>query len=196
MVQVIDRGPNRVVVGYIRVSTEEQAGEELSLSAQAARIKRYKELCKLHSDITGPCKPKVISDKTTGKDLDRPGIKSLIELIRQYKVAHVVVTGLDRLSENILDFRGLADLFLRYGVKFHSIRECIDTSLPSGQFFHMTLKALTELEGNRITERINKFLRSRGKVKIGCKEYTSEQIERRNDRVIQEPDAQGYFDAA
>lgn len=50
---------------------------------------------------------------------------------------------------------------------------------------------LVKKRGKTLMEAVKERLK---KVRIGNKEWTREEIERRNDQVIQELDAQGYFD--
>ncbi|MFV8064741.1 recombinase family protein [Streptococcus pluranimalium] len=65
-------------IGYIRVSSTEQ-----NLDRQIEQL----------SDVF-----KVFSDKISGKDTDRPGLKSLLSFIREGDI--VVVSELDRLGRN------------------------------------------------------------------------------------------------
>jgi DNA invertase Pin-like site-specific DNA recombinase len=59
-------------IGYIRVSTEEQAKEGISLENQRAKIQAY---CKLHDFELD----EVIEDAgKSGKDLNREGVQSII----------------------------------------------------------------------------------------------------------------------
>lgn len=64
-------------VGYIRVSTEEQAREGISLEAQENKIKKYVDLHNLGL-------VEVISDEgKSGKDLNREGIQKVISLCKE-----------------------------------------------------------------------------------------------------------------
>ena len=60
------------VVGYVRVSTEEQAREGLSLSAQEAKLRAYCDLYELELVA-------VVSDAgVSAKSLERPGLASAL----------------------------------------------------------------------------------------------------------------------
>src|SRR4051812_8098381 len=67
------------VIGYIRVSTEEQASGGFSLEAQEKKIRGYCELYDL--DLV-----RIESDPgASGKDLNRPGIQAVLGELRRRK---------------------------------------------------------------------------------------------------------------
>ena len=71
-------------IGYVRVSTDEQAREGISLENQKAKITAYCELNDL--SLT-----EIIEDAgKSGKDLNREGIQALIDLVKGRKVDAVV----------------------------------------------------------------------------------------------------------
>jgi site-specific DNA recombinase len=97
------------VVGYVRVSTEDQAREGVSLAAQRAKISAY-----------GPVKDwnvvEVIQDEGTAEDLKRLGVQRLIALVERRDVGAVIVYKLDRLTRSVKDLNSLVELFERSGV--------------------------------------------------------------------------------
>ena len=108
----------RRAIGYIRVSTDMQANEGLSLSAQQAAIEQY---CALHElRLVKVCKD-VISG---GKD-QRPGLQdALTSLERGADV--LVVLKFDRLSRAIRHFCELYERYFKDGSKeLVAIREAI-----------------------------------------------------------------------
>jgi site-specific DNA recombinase len=114
-------------IGYVRVSTDEQAREGISLEAQKAKITAYCELNDL--ELIG-----IIEDAgKSGKDLNREGIQSLLENIRGRQIEAVVVYKLDRLSRRVKDTLTLMDLIEKRSVAFHSITEKIDKGERAGQ---------------------------------------------------------------
>lgn len=65
------------VVGYIRVSTDEQAREEISLEVQGNKIRKYADLHNLEL-------VEVMSDEgKSGKDLNREGIQRVVSLCQE-----------------------------------------------------------------------------------------------------------------
>lgn len=82
-------------MGYVRVSTDEQAREDISLDNQKVKIESY---CTLHDlELVG-----IIEDAgKSGKDLNRDGMKTLMDTIKDRQVSAVVVYKLDRLSRKV-----------------------------------------------------------------------------------------------
>jgi DNA invertase Pin-like site-specific DNA recombinase len=134
-------------VGYIRVSTSEQATEGISLDNQRAKIKAYCELEDLElMDI--------IEDAgKSGKNLRREGILELIGKVKGKKIDSIVVYKLDRLSRKVIDTLTLIETFEKAGITFHSLNEKIDTSTAMGRFFLNITASLAQMERDLISER-------------------------------------------
>ena len=141
-------------VGYIRVSTEEQAREGISLEAQEDKIKKYADLHNL--ELVG-----VISDEgKSGKDLNREGIQKVITLCKDRSVDHLIVYKMDRLTRRLLDLLTLIEeVFKPNKVQFHSITEKIDTATAQGKFFLAIMGAMAQMERDLISERTREALR-------------------------------------
>jgi predicted site-specific integrase-resolvase len=93
-------------VGYIRVSTEDQAREGISLEHQEVKVKA-------HAAINDLALVEIIRDEgASGKNLEREGVKRLLKLVESGKVEAVIVYKLDRLSRKTLDTLGYQE---RYG---------------------------------------------------------------------------------
>lgn len=133
-------------VGYVRVSTEEQAKEGVSLDVQEARIRSYCEakdweLVRLYRD-----------EGESGKDLKRRGIQSLLEDLKGNAVDVVVVLKLDRLTRSIRDLGNLIeDLF--DGVSLASVEESLDSSTANGRMVVNLLGTVAQWEREIIGER-------------------------------------------
>lgn len=138
----------QTALGYVRVSTEEQVREGISLDAQEAKIKAYAEAKDLHLI-------EVIRDEgLSGKDLHRPGLERLIDACNAGAVHAVVVTKLDRLTRRTRDLLYLVeDVLQTHEVALHSLAETVDTSSASGRFFLRIMGALAEMERELIGER-------------------------------------------
>lgn len=134
-------------IGYVRVSTDEQAREGISLESQKAKIEAYCELNDL--ELVG-----VIEDAgKSGKDLNREGIQSLINEIKARRIDAVVVYKLDRLSRRVKDTLSLMDLVEKKNIAFHSITERIDTKSAMGKFFLNIMASMNQWERDTISER-------------------------------------------
>src|ERR1022692_4719837 len=89
-----------IVVGYVRVSTDEQAVSGLGLAAQRAAIeaectRRGWTLVAVHEDAL------------SGKNLDRPGMAAALAAVESGAASAIVVAKLDRLSRSLGDFASL-----------------------------------------------------------------------------------------
>lgn len=134
-------------IGYVRVSTDEQAKEGISLDNQKAKIEAY---CNLN-DLS---LVEIIEDAgKSGKDLNREGVQTLLERIRTRKVDAIVVYKLDRLSRRVKDTLTLMDLIEKRSVAFHSITEKIDTKSAMGKFFLNIMASMNQWERDTISER-------------------------------------------
>jgi site-specific DNA recombinase len=134
-------------VGYIRVSTQEQASEGISLANQRVKIETY---CQLNDLELG----EIIEDAgKSGKNLNRDGIQQLVSHIKGHKVDAVIVYKLDRLSRSVLDTLTLIETIEKHHMTFHSLNEKIDTGTAMGRFFLNITASLAQMERDLISER-------------------------------------------
>lgn len=134
-------------VGYVRVSTDEQAHEGVSLDNQEAKIKAY-------ADLNNLALVEIIRDEgRSAKTLDREGLSRLLQMLDNGMAESVIVYKLDRLSRNTLDTLNIIDQFEKKGIAFHSINERIDTKSATGKFFLTILASLSQMERDLIAER-------------------------------------------
>ena len=140
-------------VGYIRVSTEEQVREGISLEVQEDKVKKYADLHNLR--LT-----EIIRDEgKSGKDLDREGMQKVMTLCRDRSVDHLIVYKMDRLTRRTLDLLTLVEeVFKPNKVQFHSITERVDTSTAQGKFFLTIIGAMSQMERDLISERTSEAL--------------------------------------
>ncbi len=136
-------------IGYVRVSTEEQARGGVSLDAQRQKIRAYAhledmELIDIIADegISG-CSIKI-----------RPGIQHVLKLVREKRVKAVIIYKLDRLARNTVEALSMATLMDSKGVALHSITEKLDTKSAMGRFFFTLMASIAEMERGIISERI------------------------------------------
>lgn len=140
-------------IGYVRVSTEEQAREGISLENQRTKIETYCELNDLEL-------VDIFEDAgKSGKDLNREGIQCLMDRIKGRSIDAVVVYKLDRLSRRVKDTLSLMELIEKQSVAFHSITERIDTKSAMGKFFLNIMASMNQWERDTISERTRDALR-------------------------------------
>jgi site-specific DNA recombinase len=91
------------LVGYRRVSTEDQKDRGSSLEAQTDKIRAFAD--RLGHRLVG-----IVDDGgESAKTLDRPGIRRCLEMIRAGEVRGLVVANLDRLTRHVGDLVGLVE---------------------------------------------------------------------------------------
>jgi DNA invertase Pin-like site-specific DNA recombinase len=140
-------GEKMKAVGYVRVSSEDQAKEGVSLENQKAKIQTY---CKLKDmDLVTVLEDAGIS----ARNLKRPGVQVVLNMVMNKSVDAVVVYKLDRMFRSTVDALETTKKFDKQGVAFHSIEETIDTKSAMGRFFFTLTAALAELERGIIGER-------------------------------------------
>lgn len=135
------------VIGYVRVSTEEQAKEGVSLDSQRKKIELYAEMNDM--ELVG-----IVADEgISAKSLHRPGVQRVLETARKKEVDGIVIYKLDRIFRNTIDALNTARELEKKGVALHSITEKLDTKSAFGKFFFTLLASLAEMERNQIGER-------------------------------------------
>lgn len=138
---------NMVVVGYVRVSTENQL-ENYSIEEQTQRLKAY---CAAKG---WSLRELYVDGGFSGGSTNRPALRQMLAAIRQGGVDAVVVYKLDRLSRSQKDTLTLIeDGLLANGADFVSINENFDTSTPFGRAMIGILSVFAQLEKDQITER-------------------------------------------
>jgi site-specific DNA recombinase len=138
---------SRHSIGYVRVSTEDQALGGVSLAAQEARIAAYARA--MEYDVS-----EVIRDAgESAKSLQRPGIGHLLDQVRADRVDRIVVAKLDRLTRNVRDLSDLIDLCAKHGVALVSVGETLDTSTAAGRMVVNMLGVVAQWEREAIGER-------------------------------------------
>ncbi len=110
-------------IGYIRVSTEMQVNEGVSLDAQSAKIRAYCELNDLEL-------VEIICDAgKSAKNTERDGLQKCLSMIASGEAQAIVVYKLDRLSRKVLDTLKSSGKKLRVGLTGTSITLFIDPSI-------------------------------------------------------------------
>ena len=136
-------------IGYIRVSTEEQAKHGVSLDMQRSKITAYADLEDM--DLVD-----IIADEgISGCNIKgRPGIQRALAMVKSREIKAVIVYKLDRLARNTIEALQVAKLMDRNGVALHSITEKLDTKSAMGRFFFTLMASIAEMERGIISERI------------------------------------------
>lgn len=135
------------VVGYVRVSTEQQAGEGISLDAQRTKLAAYAvamdlELVEVFEDAG-----------LSAKSLERPGLKRALALLEDGTAAGLLVVKLDRLTRSVRDLGDLVDRYFTSRFSLLSVSDSIDTRTASGRLVLHVLGAVSQWEREATAER-------------------------------------------
>ena len=85
--------------------------------------------------------------------LDRPALKELLRDLRDGRLNCVLAYKIDRLTRSVRDFHQLMDLFDRYGVKFVSVTQSLDTQNPMGRLLRNVLLDFAQFEREMTADR-------------------------------------------
>lgn len=139
------------VIGYLRVSTEEQAISGLGLADQEQVIRT--EASRRGWDIA------FASDEGfSAKNLNRPAIAEVLDQLRTGAASTLVVSKLDRLSRSLLDFAHLMETARKQGWEIVVLDLAIDSSTPSGALMVNVMASFAEYERKIIGQRTSAAL--------------------------------------
>jgi site-specific DNA recombinase len=155
---VIKLNDIKSVAIYVRVSTEEQASEGYSISAQLQTLRQYTSL------YGWQIAEEYVDEGISGKDIKgRPAMQRLVADVDKNKFQAVLVWKISRLSRNMLDTLVLLDTFEDYDVKFISYSENFDTSSPIGKLVVQLMASIAEMERNTLSENVKLGMTQRAK---------------------------------
>jgi len=133
-------------IGYIRVSTEQQADEGVSLAAQRAKINLW---CELNDcELVAIYEDAGISGSTIEK---RPQLQAALAEMK--KDMALVVYSLSRMSRTTEHCISITNELKAKGGNLVSITEKLDTSSAMGEFFFTVMAALGQMERKLTGER-------------------------------------------
>jgi len=148
-------------LGYIRVSTNEQANTGVSLKAQEEKIRGY---CELYNyDLVEIVKDPGLS----AKNLNRPGVQKVLEAIKAKSIDAIIVMKLDRLTRSVRDLANIIELTNKKNVAMISVEEKIDGSTSTGKMLIHLIGVFSEFERNCISDRTKiamQYKKSKGEV--------------------------------
>ncbi len=138
-------GGHMKAIGYIRVSTQGQADDGVSLAAQESKIYAWATLNDAEVVIF---RDEGISGKRTE---NRPGLQASLDLVD--KGDALVVYSLSRLSRSTKDTLTIAEALEKKEADLVSLSEKIDTTSAAGKMVFRMLAVLSEFERDQISDR-------------------------------------------
>lgn len=133
-------------IGYVRVSTEGQAVDGVSMAAQESKIRAWAELNNAES-VT------IYTDAgLSGKRADnRPALQAALSNIG--KGDALIVYSLSRLARSTKDTIAMSEMLTKRDADLVSLSEKIDTTTAAGKMVFRMLAVLSEFERDQISER-------------------------------------------
>jgi site-specific DNA recombinase len=144
----------RNIIAYVRVSTEEQAREGVSLEAQSEKIALWANLHAPGMQVV------VFADEgISGSTLRRPGLERALFYAESLPNSVLVVYSLSRLSRSTKDTLALAARLEQASCELVSLSEHIDTTTAAGKMVFRMLAVLAEFERDQISDRTKLAMR-------------------------------------
>ena len=150
------------VVGYVRVSTDEQAESGLGLEAQRSAIRRECE--RRGWELGHVYEDRAMSGRAV---VGRVGLQRALAAVETGQAEAMVVAKLDRLSRSLLDFAALMERARSKGWALVALDLGVDTTTPSGEMLANVLAVFAQFERRLIGQRTRDALavrRSQGAV--------------------------------
>jgi site-specific DNA recombinase len=180
---------DRKTVAYIRVSTQDQATEGVSLDAQEARIAAYASA--IGFDVS-----EVIRDAgESAKSLQRPGMVRILEGVADGSIGRVVILKLDRLTRSVGDLAELLKLFAKVDAALVSVTEHLDTTSACGELMLNVMTSVAQWERKAIAERTATALAQKRQQRTAYGS-TPFGFVRVGDALVREPREQAALDEA
>jgi DNA invertase Pin-like site-specific DNA recombinase len=139
------------VVGYVRVSTDEQGSNGAGLEAQRAAIeaecaRRGWTLVRIEEDVL------------SARTMKRPGLQAAVSACRSREVGGIVVAKLDRLSRSVVQFGHLLEEATKKGFNVVALDLGLDLSTPQGELVANVIASVAQWERKIIGQRTKEAL--------------------------------------
>lgn len=174
----------KTAIGYVRVSTQEQATDGVSLDAQRDRLRAY---CKLNGIRLIDIKA---DEGYSGSTLERPGLQAALQMLRRGRANTLLVAKLDRLSRSLRDVCTLVDeLFSDERNHLLSLCGMVNTHTAAGRMVLMNLANFCQFERELISERTRdalQHMKAQG-IRLGPAHYgytQGDQLDEHGRRVL------------
>ncbi len=171
----------KTAVGYIRVSTDEQATNGVGLATQTEHIR-------LFAKSQGWEVSEIIRDEMTGTRLDRPGLERVVEGAKSNAFDVVLVYKIDRLARKQSHLLHLVEeVFEKNDVGFKSVTQPFDTTTAMGKAFLGMLGVFAQLERDTISERTRDALAHKKVMGVHCGRPPFGYRRGKSDRLEKDP---------
>lgn len=147
---------NEAVVGYRRVSTDQQAESGAGMAAQRRAIEQH---CEHHGLTLAHI---FEDDGVSAKSVkNRPGLSEALAVLANGDASALIVSKLDRLARSVHDFAGLVRIAEREGWGVVAIDLNVDMTTPTGGLLANVTASVAEWEARIISVRTSEALAQR-----------------------------------
>jgi len=137
---------------YARVSSDQQAKKDLSISAQLRALRGFAE------EKGWQIVAEFIDEAKSGRTANRPAFIRMLTAVKHQEIDAVLVWKLDRLARNMEISASVDSLFRKHGVRVVSLHENIDDS-PQGRLTARLFESFAEFYSNNLSQDIQRGLR-------------------------------------
>lgn len=148
-----EEAPMKTAIGYVRVSTEQQADQGVSLEAQREKVRAY-------CDLYGFELARIEADEgASASTLNREGLQRALDALDDGEADALVVVKLDRLTRSVRDLDALLNRYFADGEHaLVSVAEQVDTTTATGRMILNVLMSVSQWEREVIGERTSAAL--------------------------------------
>jgi len=139
--------PKIRVIGYVRVSTGQQAEEGVSLDAQRVKLEAYAVAHDLELVAI------VADEGLSAKTIDRPELQRALARLEAGEADGLLVPKLDRLTRSVRDLGELLERYFAKRFSLFSVADSIDTRTAGGRLCLNVLASVSQWEREAISER-------------------------------------------
>ena len=140
------------VVLYARVSSDQQAKKDLSISAQLRALRGFA------TERGWTVVSEYVDEARSGRTANRPAFMRMLVAVKHQDIDAVLVWKLDRLARNMEISTSLDAHLRKCGVRSISLHESIDDT-PQGQLTARLFESFAEFYSNNLSQDIQRGLR-------------------------------------
>lgn len=174
------------VIGYTRVSLDEQGERGVGLAAQRSAISA-------EAAARGWKLIEIVQDSGySGRDCNRPALTAAMKMLARGEADALAVAKLDRLSRSILDFTNIMATARKQAWGIVALDCSVDTTTPAGEAMANVMATFAQYERRLIAQRTSdalRELRSQGRA-YGPTPFG---YRREGNRLIEHTDEQGVL---
>lgn len=132
---------------YMRVSTEMQERDGVSLDAQKEQLQAY-------CTFKGLTNVREFVDVGSARTTNRDNFKKMMQEVESGRVKNIVIYRLDRLTRSLIDLNKIIQKINELDCALHSSSENIDTKTATGRMIINLIGTFAQWESDTISERV------------------------------------------